>query len=164
MRSAHTVEQVRESEQALMERLPEGALMQRAAAGLASAVLDYLGVAYGARVLLLVGSMLTRSGLAAPGLAGWLLAPLVILVVRPLLVLATAPPRLTDLRGRLFLGFFGVRGVAALFYAAVVSESGVLAAHEQHVVVWTTITIVVVSIVVHGLTAKPLTSRLLGRP
>jgi NhaP-type Na+/H+ or K+/H+ antiporter len=68
------------------------------------------------------------------------------------------------LRGRLFLGFFGVRGVAALFYAAVVSGSGVLSAHEQHVVVWTTVVVVVVSIVVHGLSAAPLTRRWLGRP
>ena len=37
MRSAHTVEQVRQAERSLMARLPEGALMQRAAAGLASA-------------------------------------------------------------------------------------------------------------------------------
>jgi ADP-dependent NAD(P)H-hydrate dehydratase / NAD(P)H-hydrate epimerase len=56
MRSAHTVDEVRKAEQALMARLPEGALMQRAAAGLASAVLDLLGHAYGARVLLLVGA------------------------------------------------------------------------------------------------------------
>ncbi|HEX5861938.1 MAG TPA: NAD(P)H-hydrate dehydratase [Nocardioides sp.] len=56
MRRAHTVEQVREAERALMARLPEGALMQRAAAGLAYAVLDLLGSAYGRRVLLLVGS------------------------------------------------------------------------------------------------------------
>lgn len=39
-----------------MATLPEGALMQRAAAGLAYAVLDLLGNAYGRRVLLLVGS------------------------------------------------------------------------------------------------------------
>src|SRR6476469_6151397 len=56
MRRAHTVEQVRESEQALMARLPEGTLMQRAAAGLCHAVLDLLGASYGAKVLLLVGS------------------------------------------------------------------------------------------------------------
>jgi hydroxyethylthiazole kinase-like uncharacterized protein yjeF len=55
MRSAHTVEQVRAAERALMAQLPEGALMQRAAAGLAGAVLDLLGRAYGARVVLLVG-------------------------------------------------------------------------------------------------------------
>lgn len=113
-------------------------------------------------VLLLIGSMLTTSGLGAPGLAGWGLAPLLIVVIRPALVLALTPPGLIDLKGRLFLGFFGVRGVAALFYAAVVAESGVLAAGEQRVVVWTTIAVVVVSIVVHGLTAAPLTRRLLG--
>lgn len=56
MRFAHTVEQVREAEAALMARLPDGALMQRAAHGLAYAVLDLLGTAYGRRVLLLVGS------------------------------------------------------------------------------------------------------------
>lgn len=56
MRRAHTVEQVRAAEQELMARLPEGALMQRAATGLAYAVLDFLGSAYGRRVLLLVGS------------------------------------------------------------------------------------------------------------
>ena len=56
MRQAHTVEQVRAAEKALMARLPEGTLMQRAAAGLGHAVLDFLGHAYGARALLLVGS------------------------------------------------------------------------------------------------------------
>lgn len=50
------MEQVRAAEAQLMARLPEGALMQRAAAGLAYAVMDLLGSAYGRRVLLLVGS------------------------------------------------------------------------------------------------------------
>ncbi len=39
-----------------MARLPEGALMQRAAAGLAAACADVLGRVYGSRVVLLVGS------------------------------------------------------------------------------------------------------------
>jgi len=56
MRRAHTVEQVRAAEAALMARLPEGALMQRAAHGLAHAILDLMGGGYGRRVLLLVGS------------------------------------------------------------------------------------------------------------
>jgi hydroxyethylthiazole kinase-like uncharacterized protein yjeF len=50
------VEQVRAAEADLMARLPEGTLMRRAAAGLATAILDFLGRGYGARVLLLVGS------------------------------------------------------------------------------------------------------------
>ena len=56
MRAAHRVEDVRAAEQALMARLPAGTLMQRAAAGLASAVSDLLGGVYGARVLVLAGS------------------------------------------------------------------------------------------------------------
>src|SRR5881409_216512 len=56
MRSAHTVEQVRAAEATLMARLTDGALMQRAAAGLAVAVADLLGGVYAARVLLLVGA------------------------------------------------------------------------------------------------------------
>jgi hydroxyethylthiazole kinase-like uncharacterized protein yjeF len=67
MRNAHEVEKVRAAERALMARLPEGALMQRAAAGLASVCARLLasgrlgligsgeGV-YGSRVTLLVGS------------------------------------------------------------------------------------------------------------
>ncbi|MFI5657400.1 NAD(P)H-hydrate dehydratase [Streptomyces sp. NPDC051684] len=56
MRLAHDVETVRSAERALMARLPEGALMQRAAAGLATACAGLLGKVYGARVALLVGS------------------------------------------------------------------------------------------------------------
>jgi ADP-dependent NAD(P)H-hydrate dehydratase / NAD(P)H-hydrate epimerase len=56
MRAAHSVEQVRKAEEALMSRLPPGTLMQRAAYGLATAVADLLDGVYGARVLLLVGS------------------------------------------------------------------------------------------------------------
>jgi NhaP-type Na+/H+ or K+/H+ antiporter len=114
-------------------------------------------------VLLTLGSMLTITGLGGPGLAGWLLAPLLVLVIRPLLVLATTNPRLMNLRSRVFLGFFGVRGVAAVFYAAAVVNSHALPSGEQHVVVWTTIACVVTSVVVHGVSATPLTKTLLGR-
>ncbi|CAL9551882.1 Bifunctional NAD(P)H-hydrate repair enzyme Nnr [Streptomyces sp. enrichment culture] len=56
MRTAYGVETVRTAERELMARLPEGALMQRAAAGLAAACADLLGRVYGSRVVLLVGS------------------------------------------------------------------------------------------------------------
>ncbi|MEJ7796168.1 MAG: NAD(P)H-hydrate dehydratase [Nocardioides sp.] len=83
MRGAHTVQQVRDAEAALMATLPAGALMQRAAAGLAHAVIDLMGGAYGRRVVLLVGAghnggdalwagaMLARRGVAVEA---WLLA------------------------------------------------------------------------------------------
>ncbi|MGW5633259.1 NAD(P)H-hydrate dehydratase [Streptomyces sp. NPDC003832] len=56
MRSAYSVQTVRAAEQELMARLPEGTLMQRAAAGLAAACADLLGRVYGSRVVLLIGS------------------------------------------------------------------------------------------------------------
>ncbi|MDV9188271.1 NAD(P)H-hydrate epimerase, partial [Streptomyces sp. SR27] len=58
MRTAYRVETVRAAEAALMARLPEGALMMRAAAGLAAACCSLLGKGrvYGSRVVLLVGS------------------------------------------------------------------------------------------------------------
>ncbi|MFJ6798666.1 NAD(P)H-hydrate dehydratase [Streptomyces sp. NPDC091268] len=55
MRTAYSVETVRAAERELMARLPEGALMQRAAAALAAACAGLLGKVYGARVVLLVG-------------------------------------------------------------------------------------------------------------
>ena len=55
MLRAHTVDDVRRAEAAAMADLPDGALMQRAAAGLAAALVDLLGGAYGRHVVLLVG-------------------------------------------------------------------------------------------------------------
>lgn len=59
MRNAYSVQTVRTAERELMDRLPDGVLMQRAATGLAAACADLLrrrGRVYGARVVLLVGS------------------------------------------------------------------------------------------------------------
>jgi ADP-dependent NAD(P)H-hydrate dehydratase / NAD(P)H-hydrate epimerase len=60
MRDAYSVSKVRAAEAALMARLPEGTLMQRAAAGLAAVCADLLraspGGVYGARVVILTGT------------------------------------------------------------------------------------------------------------
>lgn len=50
------MEQVRAAERTLMTQVPEGALMQRAATGLAVAITDLMGRVYATRVLLLVGA------------------------------------------------------------------------------------------------------------
>ncbi len=56
MRALHRVAEVRAAEAALMAGLPPGALMARAAAGLARRCAQLLGRVYGAQVVLLVGS------------------------------------------------------------------------------------------------------------
>ena len=56
MRDAHNVAKVRAAESELMAALPDGALMQRAAAGLASVCATLLGPVYGSRIVVLAGS------------------------------------------------------------------------------------------------------------
>ncbi len=56
MRYAHAVTDVRAAEHALMARVPDGALMQRAAAGLASVCASLLDRVYGSRVAVLAGT------------------------------------------------------------------------------------------------------------
>ncbi|MFN8124490.1 MAG: cation:proton antiporter [Thermoleophilia bacterium] len=113
-------------------------------------------------LILLLGSSLTLSGLGAPGWSGWLLVPLLLLVVRPLATFAALPAR-WDRRARLWIGWFGVRGAGSLYYASAVAAAGILAPEETRLVVWTVIACVVTSIVVHGVTGRPVTDRLIVR-
>jgi NhaP-type Na+/H+ or K+/H+ antiporter len=113
-------------------------------------------------MILLLGSLVTAEGLEAPGWAGWMLAPLLLLLIRPAAVavgLAGSPLRP---RERAYVGWFGVRGVGSLYYAAAAAGAGVLSAGEATTVLWTVVAVVIVSIVIHGVTGAPLTRRLLG--
>lgn len=112
-------------------------------------------------IILLLGSMLTATGLQAPGWEGWLLAVLLLVVVRPLACLLSLVGSRMDHPGeKAFVAWFGVRGVGTLFYAAAIVESGVLSPAERDLVVWTVIACVLLSIAVHGITAGPSMRRL----
>jgi sodium/hydrogen antiporter len=107
-------------------------------------------------VILLLGSLLTLTGLQVPGWEGWLLAALVIVAVRPLACLAAlAGSQLDRPTEKTFVAWFGVRGVGSLFYVAAAVDAGVLATGERDLLVWTVIACVLLSIVVHGITAGP---------
>jgi sodium/hydrogen antiporter len=112
-------------------------------------------------VILLLGSMVTLAGLEAPGLSGWLLVPLLLFVIRPALVIALFSRSSMSVRERLFVSWFGVRGVATIYYSMVILGAGVLAAGEEATVLWTAIVCVMVSILLHGVSATPLIRRLL---
>jgi sodium/hydrogen antiporter len=115
-------------------------------------------------VILLLGSLLTGSGLSVPGWEGWLLAALLLVVVRPLAcLLSLVGSRMDHPSEKAFVAWFGVRGVGTLFYAAAIVASGALGAREEQLVVWTCIAAVLVSIVVHGVTAGPSMRRLFRR-
>ncbi|HEX4804499.1 MAG TPA: cation:proton antiporter, partial [Conexibacter sp.] len=111
-------------------------------------------------VLLLLGSALTTAGLGKPGLAGWLLAPLLLLAIRPVTALLALVGSGIAPRERLYVAWFGVKGVAALNYA-VVAAAGTTLGADRSIVLWTTIACVIVSIVVHGVSANAVTRRLL---
>lgn len=111
-------------------------------------------------LLVILGSTVTIAGLSTPGLSGWLLAPFLLLFLRPALVglsfLRSGVPR----KERRFIGWFGIRGIGSFYYAAVAIDAGVLAASEISVIYWTMVVVVAASIVVHGITSGPFSRRL----
>ena len=110
-------------------------------------------------LILLLGSVVTISALDEPGIGGWLLVPVLLLVVRPAAVTAALVGTGMSRPERLFLAWFGVRGIGSLYYAAVAVGSGVLAAGEASTLFWTTAACVIASVLIHGMTADPLARR-----
>ncbi len=114
--------------------------------------------------VLMLGSMLSLAGLAAPGWGGWLLAVVLIVAIRPAsCLIALVGSKLDQPNERAFVSWFGVRGIGSLYYLAFAVSLGVLPEGEQSIVVWTTVACVVLSIIVHGITAGPSLSRLMSR-
>src|SRR3954447_14963707 len=110
-------------------------------------------------LILVLGSCVTLAGLGVPGVSGWMLVPLLLLVIRPAAVLLSLVRTRESLRERAFVGWFGVRGIGSLFYASVVIGLGAFSAGETRVIFWTVAVVVIVSIAVHGISATPLARR-----
>jgi sodium/hydrogen antiporter len=114
-------------------------------------------------LILLLGSLVTVGGLSEPGLAGWLLVPVLLLVIRPLATALAFVGSTLSASERVFIGWFGIRGIGSLYYVAAAIGLGVLSGDEAQTLFWTMAICVVASIVVHGVTATPLARRLLPR-
>jgi sodium/hydrogen antiporter len=110
-------------------------------------------------LVLLLGSLVTWGGLATPGLAGWLLVPLLLVAIRPLAALAAFDRSPVPLRERAFIGWFGIRGIGSLYYAATTIDGRLLAETEALRVFWSVVVLAGVSILAHGLTATSLSRR-----
>lgn len=114
--------------------------------------------------ILLLGSLVSLPVLGEPGLAGWLLPPLLLVLVRPaavVLLLGRRRGRSMPLGERAFVGWLGVKGIASIYYVAFVLEQHVLSTAEATTVFWTVAVCVIVSIAVHGVTQSAATRRLL---
>lgn len=111
-------------------------------------------------LVLLLGSTVTLSGLAEPGLTGWLLVVVLLVVVRPLATAIGFIGSGLPLRERAFIGWFGIRGIGSVYYAAAAIALGALPAGEAETVYWTIAVCVGVSIIAHGLTSTPAVRRL----
>jgi sodium/hydrogen antiporter len=114
-------------------------------------------------LILLMGSLVTIGGLSHAGAGGWLLVPVLLLVIRPLATAVAFTGSALPAGARAFIGWFGVRGIGSLYYVAVALGFGILSAREAQTLFWTVAGCIVASIVVHGVTATPLARRLLPR-
>ena len=66
-------------------------------------------------MVLLLGSTVTFAGLAAPGFAGWLLVPVLLVVIRPLATLLAFLGSKVQMKERLLIGWFGIRGIGSFY-------------------------------------------------
>lgn len=105
--------------------------------------------------IVLVMSMVSLTGLGVPGWQGWLIGVLLVFVIRPVAASAVLRPRwLATPEERGFVAFYGVRGLGTIYYVGAAIGTGVLAPDEGRTVLWTALVVVLVSIVVHGITAN----------
>jgi NhaP-type Na+/H+ or K+/H+ antiporter len=106
-------------------------------------------------VVVLVGAMLSMTYLHAEAI--WFI-PLLLIVIRPVSVLlallgsGVPPPE------RRMMGWFGMRGVGSIFYLAFAIEHG-LSGSDAEQLASMTLSVVAVSIVVHGISMTPLMRR-----
>ena len=104
-------------------------------------------------LLLLFGVACARGLLDELTWSGVVVAVLLVLVVRPvtgwIAMLGCAAPR----RERLALAFFGVRGIGSFYYLAYATNQGAFSEASE---LWSTVGFtVLLSVVVHGITATP---------
>jgi len=106
-------------------------------------------------LVVMLGAMLSYARLPP---AVWWFVPLLLLVLRPLSVLAAIPGERLSRPQRTMIAWFGIRGIGSLFYLLFALRHGVeprIAETLVSLTLWTVAT----SIIVHGLTAQPLMER-----
>jgi NhaP-type Na+/H+ or K+/H+ antiporter len=110
-------------------------------------------------LVLLLGGMLT---LQDWNWRTWGTALFLFVVARPLSVMLGLAGTDTSMRLRLIIGWFGVRGIGSLYYLMYAINNG-LPGTLTHELTQITAVVVALSILVHGITVKPLMGRYWGK-
>jgi NhaP-type Na+/H+ or K+/H+ antiporter len=111
-------------------------------------------------VLLLLGSVLPIGGVLEIGWAVVVAALGLILLVRPVAVLISLLPSGLPWRQRLFIAWFGIRGIGSIYYLGF--TFAVLTPAEAEVLFSVVAVAIIASVVLHGVTSAMLTRRLLA--
>ena len=105
--------------------------------------------------ILILGSMLRLEALVAHGSYAILIAGLLIFLIRPVGAwISTVGGRLHP-ASRLLCGWFGIRGVGSIYYLTYAFSHG-LKGEIGEKIAWITFTTIVISVIVHGISATPL--------
>lgn len=91
----------------------------------------------------------------------WRAIPLALalfLLIRPLAVWVLMPRRCLDRTQRLTVGWFGIRGIGSLYYLSYAVTHGLLP-EETETIISLVLSVVALSIVIHGLSTQPLLQR-----
>ncbi|HZI17000.1 MAG TPA: cation:proton antiporter [Pyrinomonadaceae bacterium] len=105
-------------------------------------------------VVVLVGSMLSARYLTAEAL--WFV-PVLLVVIRPVSVWLGLLGSSTTAAQRPLIGWFGIRGIGSIYYLMYAINHG-LSPELAHMLTALTLTVVAVSIAVHGISVTPLMS------
>jgi NhaP-type Na+/H+ or K+/H+ antiporter len=103
-------------------------------------------------IVLLVGALMPY---AAPSLGLWWFIPLPFFGLRPLAVFAGTPDLPTTASRRAMVSWFGFRGIGSVFHLMFALLHGVTGSLVRELITLTLLT-VAVSIVVHGMSVRPL--------
>jgi NhaP-type Na+/H+ or K+/H+ antiporter len=111
-------------------------------------------------VLLLLGSVLPIGGVLELGWPVMIAALGLLFVVRPLAVLISLLPSGLTWRQRLFIAWFGIRGIGSIYYLGFAFV--VITPADARPLFSVVAVAILASVVLHGFTSAPLTRRLLA--
>lgn len=104
--------------------------------------------------ILILGSLLLMTPMMKYGGQALLIAALIILVIRPLGVWLSMLGSPVPLQTSLIFGWFGIRGIGSLYYLSYALTKG-LKGELGEQIAWITYITVMISVVLHGITATP---------